>query len=316
MCTSLTIKTQDTYFGRNMDIETEFGEIVTTPRNYPITWKHQPTMPSHYAMIGTALVSDQYPLYADAINEAGLAMAGLNFPDYAHYLKKITKKKYNIAPYELILWVLSQCATVEEARRLIGQTALVATPFSDQLPLPTLHWHIADHNSSIVVEYTKESLKIWDNPIGVLANNPTFDFHLTHLALYQHLSIEDTKKSFQNVSSVKSFCKGMGSLGLPGDFSSTSRLVKLAFLRVHSECLNDDASSVTQFFHLLDSVAVPTGLISKDYRTIYSCCYNCTKKIYYYKTYRNSKITAVSLENEVLNQQVLICYPFIWEPSF
>lgn len=315
MCTSLVLKTKDSYFGRNMDIAFDFGEIVITPRNYRISFKKESDMVSHYAILGTAAVFDNYPLYADAVNEVGLAMAGLNFPNYACYSTEGKSNKNNITPYEIIPWVLGQCSTVKEARALLEHINIVAIPFNGQLPIATLHWHIADCRQSIVVECTKEGMKVWDNPIGVLANNPTFDFHLTNLSLYTNLTIQNRKTSFQNINEVQLFSKGMGSIGLPGDFSSVSRFVKIAYLKEHSNCKQDEASSVTQFFHLLDQVSVPTGLIETDtpkrYQTVYTSCYNLNKGIYYYKTYENNQINAVYLMRAPLEHTQLLRYPMV-----
>ena len=86
MCTAATYKTQDFYFGRTLDYEFSYGdEITVTPRNYPFHFRHMSEVVSHYAMIGMAHVAGDYPLYYDAVNEKGLAMAGLNFVGNAVY---------------------------------------------------------------------------------------------------------------------------------------------------------------------------------------------------------------------------------------
>ena len=86
MCTAATYKTQDFYFGRTLDYEFSYGdEITVTPRNYPFHFRHMGEITSHYAIIGMAHVAGDYPLYYDAVNEKGLAMAGLNFVGNAVY---------------------------------------------------------------------------------------------------------------------------------------------------------------------------------------------------------------------------------------
>ena len=103
MCTALTLKTKDFYFGRTLDIERSYHELVTvTPRNFPFRFREEPTNETHYALIGMAAVFDNQPLYYDAVNEKGLAMAGLNFPYNAYYSKNVSDKKRNIAPFEFI----------------------------------------------------------------------------------------------------------------------------------------------------------------------------------------------------------------------
>lgn len=81
MCTALSFKTNDFYFGRTLDWLCGFGEKITvTGRNYPLIFRQTEMQRTHYAMIGTAVIADGYPLYFDAVNEKGLCMAGLNFP--------------------------------------------------------------------------------------------------------------------------------------------------------------------------------------------------------------------------------------------
>ena len=306
MCTSIGMKTADFYFGRNMDLEYEFGEhVVITPRNYPFNFRKAGEMKCHYAIIGMASVVENYPLYADAGNEYGLCMAGLNFPDNAYYPSEESSVKYNVSPFEIIPFVLGKCKNVEEARKLLLNTQLVDIPFSKDIPVATLHWHIADKNSSIVLESTKDGMKIYDDPVNVLTNNPTFDFHITNLAHYQNLTVGFPENCLSKYDEIQSFGKGLGSFGLPGDFSPTSRFVKSAYLLMNSVCAEDEESSVSQFFHLLDSVAVVRGSIDLQnklsYCTTYSSCINADKGIYYYKTYSNNSLTAVNMNNENLD---------------
>ena len=96
MCTAITYKTKDNYFGRNLDLEYGYNETVTvTPRNYKFLFSNKMEIKQHFAIIGIATVVSNYPLYYDAANEYGLAMAGLNFPDNAYY-SGVQKGKDNI----------------------------------------------------------------------------------------------------------------------------------------------------------------------------------------------------------------------------
>ena len=86
MCTAATYKSKDFYFGRTLDYEYSYGDqIVITPRNYVFNFRHVDDMKNHYAIIGMAHVAEDYPLYYDAMNEKGVAMAGLNFVGNAVY---------------------------------------------------------------------------------------------------------------------------------------------------------------------------------------------------------------------------------------
>ncbi|AQU79263.1 choloylglycine hydrolase [Planococcus faecalis] len=315
MCTSLTYSTKDHYFGRNLDLNLSYGESVTiTPRHFPFEFRKVKAVPHHYALIGMAVVVDNYPLYFDATNEKGLSMAGLNFPDNAYFFSAVEGKD-NVSPFEFIPWILGQCASITDAKKLLANLNLVNINFSEDLPLSPLHWIIADQTQSIVVESVAEGLQIYDNPVGVLTNNPPFDYHLLNLTNYRHLSTTTPANTFSSQLELGIHSLGMGGLGLPGDLSSPSRFVRAAFAKSNSVAGDSEAESVGQFFHLLKSVAYAKGLCEADEGkfeyTIYSSCCNVDKGIYYYTTYENSQITAVQMNNEDLDGAQLTAYPLV-----
>ncbi len=324
MCTSLAMKKGNFYFGRTMDIEYEFGErVVITPRNYPFMFRKAGELRAHYGIIGMATVAANYPLYAEAANEKGLCMAGLNFPNSAYYSPKEDDEKDNVSPFEFIPWILGQCQSVEEARTLLARMHMIAVPFSEKLPLAPLHWHIADADKSIVVECTKDGMKIFDNPVRVMTNNPPFDFQLTNLNHYLNLTAEYPADRFSRTESLKPFATGMGAFGLPGDTSSVSRFVRTAFYSCNSECEPTEESAVAQFFHILGSVEMINGSVKNAQGvndiTSYTSCINATEGIYYYTTYTNHQLTAVRMGEAELNGSDLKEYPLrrkqnvVWE---
>lgn len=315
MCTAATLLTKHHYFGRNLDLEYSYEESVTiTPRNYPFRFRRTDTIKQHFAMIGTAYVYEDYPLYYEATNEKGLSMAGLNFPENAYY-KEAVSDKINIAPFEFIPWILGQCATVSEATTLLKNTNLLNEDHSNKLPLTSLHWMISDRHASIVVESVKEGIHIYQNPVGVLTNNPTFDKQLFYLNNYMNLTNKEPENQFAPNLNLKIYSRGMGAFGLPGDWSSQSRFVKAAFVKMNSVCGTSEDESISQFFHILSSVEHPRGCVDTGNNlyeiTVYSCCCNTDKGIYYYKTYDNNQITAVTMHRENLDSNQLISYPFI-----
>ena len=315
MCTAITYNTKDHYFGRNLDLEYSYKETVTiTPRNYNFKFRKVKDINKHYAIIGMAYVADNYPLYYDAINEKGLGMAGLNFPGNADY-KKEDENKNNIAPFEFIPFVLSQCSNIKEVKNLLDNINLALINFSNELPASPLHWIISDKESSITVESVKDGLKIYDNPVGVLTNNPTFDIHMFNLNNYMSLSIEQPANNFSNKLNLETYSRGMGALGLPGDLSSASRFVKATFTKMNSLSGNSESESISQFFHILGSVYQQRGCVhmgeDKYEITIYSSCCNMDKGIYYYKTYENSQITGIDMYKENLEGSELISYNLI-----
>ena len=317
MCTALTYKTKDFYFGRTMDMYFSYDQkIIITPKNYLFTYHNGMKQYHHYAMIGIAIERKNYPLYFDAVNEKGLGMAGLNFPNNAYYLANI-KDKTNLSPYEFIPFILSQCASVAEAKNILQNINLSPIPFSDQLSLTPLHWMLADEKESIVIEPMKDGIQIYDNPVGVLTNNPPFHLQLFYLNNFMNLSTKEPQNHFCSSLKLDTYSHGMGALGLPGDLSSSSRFVRAAFTKMNSISGESEKESVSQFFHILTSVSQQKGCVRlKDDElemTIYISCCNAQKGIYYYTTYDNRQISAVDMYKENLFSDTLIFYPMIQE---
>lgn len=311
MCTAATYKTKDFYFGRTLDYDFSYGdEITITPRRYPMRFRQAAT-DGDYAIIGMAHISQDYPLYYDAVNEKGLAMAGLNFVGNAVY-NKPEQNKDNIAQFEFIPWILRQCKSVRQVKELLKHINITGTPFSANLPAAQLHWLIADRDETITVESVKDGLKVYHNPVGVLTNNPTFDIQMFHLNNYMSLSPKDPQNHFSEKLQPCIYSRGLGALGLPGDLSSQSRFVRVAFTKMNSVSGDSESESVSQFFHILGAVQQQRGCCDvgdNEYEiTIYTSCCNTDKGIYYYTTYDNHQITAINMHNEDLNTEHLIRY--------
>lgn len=305
MCTAITFSSKDHYFGRTLDYEKSFGEsVVITPRNYKFPFH------THFAMIGMAHVAKNYPLYYDAVNEAGLGMAGLNFPGNAYY-NNVQMGMQNVASYEMIPFILGQCCDVEEARRLLEHINITAKSFAEHLPPSSLHWMVADKEQALVVEQTEEGLHIYENPIGVLTNNPPFESQMHHLCQYMNLTAKPAENRFAKGIQLDAYSRGMGAVGLPGDVSSCSRFVRAAFTKLNSVCGETEEASVSQFFHILGAVEQVRGCVELEkgiYEiTIYTSCCNMDRGIYYYTTYENRDIQCVKLHSVDLNGASLTC---------
>ena len=320
MCTALTFRSRDCYFGRNLDLEYRYHETVTvTPRKFPLKFRRLSPLEEHYALIGMAYICEGYPLYYDCINEEGLAMAGLLFPNGPSYWPEGPGQK-EAASFELIPWVLGQCANLEQARNLLEGAVITDARFSRDLPPSPLHWLLADRSgTAVVLEMGSNGLQVLDDPIGVLTNAPSFEVQMLNLTAHMALSPYPPVNRLAREVELPPFSRGLGAAGLPGDLSSPSRFVRCAFVRSHSRCGPSEEESVHQFFHILGSVEQQRGcVVLEDDRlelTQYSCCCNLCKGIYYYTTYDNRRISAVGLHRENTDGRDLISYPLTEGPQ-
>ena len=315
MCTAVSFTSGDHYFGRNLDLEYHYHEQVTvTPRGYPFRFRMAGTLENHYAMIGMAMVDKGYPLYYEATNEAGLSIAGLHFPGNAVYHKPV-QSKTNLASFEVIPWLLGKYETAAQVRQALTNIQIVDTAYSDDLPPSPLHWMISDKNESFVLECMEDALHIYDDPVGVLTNNPPFPYHMYRMADYMGLSRETAVNRFCKQLELSPYSHGLAAFGLPGDLSSSSRFVRAAYIKLNSVCDTSENASISQFFHILSGVAQRKGMVvARDEMyeyTVYSSCCNTTKGIYYYTTYENSQITAVDMRKCDLGGKEVMSFPLV-----
>ncbi len=316
MCTAISYKTKNHYFGRTLDLEHSYDEkIVITPRDYCLKFRHLGENNRHFAFIGTATVSENYPLYYDAVNEKGLCIAGLSFPDYTDY-KEYDETENNIAAFELIPYLLCQCENVDHARCVLKDLNITGESFGENFPTTPLHWIISDSDQSVTVECVKEGIKVYYNPLGVLTNSPPFPMQVFNLNNYLNLTAEEPESRFSKQLDLYKYSKGMGAIGLPGDVSSQSRFVRASFNKLNSNCTNNDGETLSQVFHILNSVEQIDGCVKvkgENSKTLYTSCYDADKCIYYYTTYENRRISAVNMMNESLDKSELIEYNLIKE---
>lgn len=319
MCTAISYKSKDHYFGRNLDLEYHYKENVSiTPRDYPLSFRNGRKLKSHYAMIGVAVAEDGYPLYYEATNEWGLSVAALNFPGNAVYFPE-AEGKDNITSFELIPWILAQCKNLQEARLKFDRLNITNIAFSDKYPLTPLHWMVSDRDASVVLEQTEKGLSVYDNPVDVLTNNPPFPYHLYNLQNYLNVTAQEPENRFSKTVTITPHSRGMGGLGLPGDLSSSSRFIRAAFTMLNSVDDGSEEGSVSQFFHILDAVAQQRGCcqVGDGYEiTQYSSCCNTRKGIYYYKTYENSQIAAIRMTQENMRGDTVKTFALTTEQKF
>ena len=312
MCTALCVKTTDNkyFFGRNMDLGYNFNQsVLFIPDSFC-----QNNLEAKHSVIGIGTIIDNHSMLADGMNDRGLACAGLNFAGNAFYEKKPADGKINIAPYDFIPWTLFNFSDIQEVLSEIKNIELVDIPINKQTPVPTLHWMLSDKTGAcIVVEKTKNGLKIHENPVYVMTNDPEFTWHLTNLNEYLYLKPFPLKITSWCNKELKPIGIGSGTLGMPGDFSSASRFVRIAYLRANFPEAKASDEAITSFFHTLDCVKMPKGAVinseNQEAFTIYSSCMDLDEGIYYYKTYENNRINAVDMRKEASKTKEIKAYP-------
>ena len=319
MCTALSLASNkgNNFFGRNMDIECYFNQqVMIVPERYKYVNKVTGELVTNKkAYIGMGTIIDSHPAMAEAMNENGLACAGLNFVGYAHYEKEPVKDKNNIAPYDFIQWVVSGYDTVQEVKSAIKEIELVEVPIKEGIKVANLHWMITDKmGESIVVEKTIEGIRVYDNTVGVMTNNPTFDWQITNLNEYINLSQNQPEDTMWSEQKLKALGVGAGTRGIPGDFGSVSRFIRMAYIRAKKPKINNNIEAITQFFHMLDyAKMIRGGVITRDGLedvTLYSSCMDQENAIYYYKTYKNSRISGINMRNEKLDGEDIKVFPY------
>ncbi len=309
MCTAISINDGAHLFGRTLDIEYSLGErIVIAPRNFGIEYARG-CIKAHYAIIGAAHIVDGAPLYYDAMNECGLAAAALNFPVYAVYADRGTKRR-GIPSYAIIPEVLGRCKSVGEAKELLRGAVITTEAFREDLPPTPLHWLIADRGEVIVVEAVEEGLKIYDNPAGVLSNSPPFPYQMAHLCDYMALSPGAPTNNIAPPLGLSPYSRGLGAVGLPGDLSSTSRFVRAVYAKMHTRPMS--GADISRFFHIMNTVNVPNGAVRAEkgeaVSTVYTSCMDLDERIYYFTTYENRRIRAIRLSGIDLDGSEMTSY--------
>jgi penicillin V acylase-like amidase (Ntn superfamily) len=302
MCTAVRFSDNNghMYLGRNLDWSCSYGQkVVITPTG------HQPASPFgatphiDHAVIGMGIVQENTPLYFDCGNDAGLAVAGLNFPGYAQYEGAPVPGKTNIAAYEFPLWVTANFSSVDEVETALAQAAIVDRPINDQFPSSLLHWIIGDAERSIVVEYTADGMQVFHDDADVLANQPGFAWHAENLRNYLNLTPDVPGPVSWRSAELSAYGSGGGMRGLPGDYYSPSRFVRAAYLNAHYPQKNTERENVARLFHTLTGVAMTEGAARMTDGafeiTVYTGGFSARTNTYYYSTYDNPAVRSVAL---------------------
>ncbi len=311
-CTGIRTMSQngDCFRGRTMEFAVYFPpEVAYIPAGYSYTGTTpdgQPGMQwtSKYAVTGASGFG--LPHILDGINEKGLSAAVFWFANYVGYQDCEGREDITLAPWEFPTWILGNFATVEEVREAVDQV-VVAPSVLDQFGfVPPLHYLVMDETGDcIVIEHINGQTVVYDDPLGIITNSPTFDWHMTNLKNYVALSVRNRDPLELPGFSVSEMGQGSGLLGMPGDFTPTSRFVRAAVYSVATPPSETLDEGVLQTFRVLHQFDIPLGASMQaqpdsagnpvyDY-TLWSSVSDLTRRRYYYRTFDNSRIRMIDL---------------------
>ena len=326
-CTGVTLTAKDgsVIHARTLEFEVDMhSNVLVVPRGY----ERQGSTPdgqngkkwkSKYASIGANGAG--VPWIFDGFNEKGLSMGLFYHPTTAEYMAyKASDAKNTLAPWELGSFLLENFATVEQVKENINQIVVPSVVFKVWGFVPPVHYIVTDASGkSIVIEYLKGKLSVFDNPLGVITNSPSFDWHMTNLRNYPNLSAVQPKTRSVGGVELKAFGLGAGLTGIPGDFTPPSRFARaVAFSTSNIPTLNG-RDTVIQAFHILNNFDIPKGSAREGHKdkhgniiadfTTWTSASDLKAKKFYFRTFNNSQIRMVDLKKMNLNAKKIVTIP-------
>lgn len=240
----------------------------------------------------------------DGINDQGLYVGLFYFPGYASYAEATKENAARaMAPHEYANWLLGNFANVEEVKANFNKIALVPTVVEAIKQAAPVHFVVHDRTGkSVVIEPLGGALKIYDNPLGVITNSPTFDWHMTNLRNYVNLSATNVPPIGVGGIKLAQLGQGSGLRGLPGDFTPPSRFVRAVAFTQSAVPSDTAAEAVLAAFHILNNFDIPFGAVRETENgtvhaeaTIWTSASDLKNLRWYFKTYDDQSIRAVDL---------------------
>jgi choloylglycine hydrolase len=311
MCTAITLQSMqgENFFGRTMDFSHSIKPgVYVIPINYE--WDSLATRKKYidiYSFICMGQETDGMLGFFDGVNERGFAAAVLYFAGYAYYDLPINDKE-QIASLDFLHYILGRCSSVDDLRALLKDIYIVGIQDPVTKTTAPLHWIATDKSGkTVVIEQTKTGLEVIDNPIGVMANSPDFNWQITNLRNYMNVSTNQKKEVHWENVSLTPFGQGAGTTQLPGGFTSPERFVRTAFLKTHVQTPKTSSETLMTCFHIINNVFIPKGIVvtdkgADDY-TKYIAFMNTNTCEYYFKTYGNNQILRASLWDYNINSE-------------
>lgn len=206
------------------------------------------------------------PAIIDGLNDQGLYAGIFFFPGYATYTPVTAdNQSRSLANYQYTLWILANFSTVADLKAAFNTVSLAATPVAALGGPAPAHFRVVDKTgAAVVIEQLNGTLKIFDDPLGVITNSPSFDWHITNLGNYIGLSPELRPSITLEGQKISGFGQGSGFFGLPGDFTPPSRFVRAAAFEQTAVQPNTGTDAVQQVFHILNNFDIPVGSVRDE----------------------------------------------------
>ncbi|MDG1809314.1 MAG: choloylglycine hydrolase family protein [Pirellulaceae bacterium] len=315
-CTGIILRTLDgiTLIGRTMEFGFDIkSDILVVPAGTKFTTldgnpeKSGFTFEAKYGFAGANAIGR--PVIVDGVNEKGLYFGAFYFLGPAKYAELTSaNQKKAISSEELGNWLLSQFATVAEIKAALPGIVVVGTEIKEIGGIAPLHYAVTDATgAAIVIEYTQTGLRIHDNTVNAVTNNPTYDWHLTNLRKYIGLSAVNRETVKVGQQELKPFGQGTGMFGLPGDFSSPSRFVRATAFANHALPSANANEGVFRAFHIMNNFDIPKGAIREsdsntlmDY-TVWTSVTDTKNAVYYYKTFKTQAVERLDVRKALVD---------------
>lgn len=306
MCTAITLQDAqgEWFMGRTMDfsylLDPYLYAVPKGCRWQSVTGSAQ--LQSRYRLMGIGQKTPQL-IFADGVNEMGLAAAVLYFPGYAEFPPDDGNPLIPaIAANELILYLLGTCANTDQVLAALSAVRVVGVADAVTGTVAPLHWMVTDREGRcLVLEQTKDGMQIYPNALGVLANSPDFPWHMTNLRNYLSVRPGPPDDTQWGDIELKPFGQGAGTFGLPGDYASPSRFVRAAYLKTHTAQPENRNTAVITGFHILENVSIPQNVVLTQRETAdftqYTAFMNTARGEYFIRSYPNSEIVTRRLAN-------------------
>ncbi|MGA2761338.1 MAG: choloylglycine hydrolase family protein [Candidatus Cybelea sp.] len=258
------------------------------------------------------------PIVVDGLNDQGLYVGEFFFPGSAGYTDVTPENASRaMAGYQYAMWILGNFSSVADVRSAYDRVVLAPTVLPQLGMAPPVHFRVTDKTgASVVIEPIAGKLVIYDDPLGVITNSPTFDWHMTNLRNYVGLSAENrASMTLPGGTTLNSFGQGSGFYGIPGDFTPPSRFVRAVAYEVAAAQPATASDAVQQVFHILNNFDIPVGAVRDEVNgktidewTLWTSAADLTNLQFYFRTFNDQSLRGVDVRKTLASAGSTVKY--------